>query len=176
MEDMVNQLIAFSSLDPEELLCQRMSGLELMTEALKLMPDDLKDKLPQVKVETDLARFFVHVDPTLLQHAVRNIVENAFKFGAKRLDVSVHAENGSVVLCFKDDGPGIPPEDRERVFERFYQVEKTFCGQVPGAGLGLTMVKQTAQAHGGQVWVESEMEKGSTIFLKLPAAGEARNG
>jgi signal transduction histidine kinase len=187
MEDMVNQLIAFSSLDPEELLCQRMSGAELMSEALRLMPEDMKDKLPQVKVDPALTHFFVNVDPTLLQHAVRNIIENAFKFGATRLEVSGRVENlpagsvtgGSVVLCFKDDGPGIPPEDRERVFERFYQVEKTFCGQVPGAGLGLTMVKQTAEAHGGQVWVESEMKKGSTIFLKLPAAAateSATNG
>jgi len=170
MEDMVNQLIAFSSLDPEELLCQKMSCAEILSEALKLMPDDLKDKVPRVASAADLARYFVHVDPTLLQHAVRNIVENAFKFGAHRVEVSSRSVNGSVVVSFKDDGPGIPPEDHERVFERFYQVEKTFCGQVPGAGLGLTMVKQTAEAHGGKVWVESELGKGATIFLQLPSS------
>jgi signal transduction histidine kinase len=170
MEDMVNQLIAFSSLDPEELLCQRMSCSELLGEALKLMPDDMKEHIPHVKIGADLARFFIHADPTLLQHAVRNILENAFKFGASLVEVAGRRENGSVVVSFKDDGPGIPPEDRERVFERFYQVEKTFCGQVPGAGLGLTMVKQTAEAHGGKVWVESEIEKGATLFLQLPAA------
>jgi len=71
---------------------------------------------------------------------------------------------------FTDDGPGIPPEDRERVFERFYQVEKTFCGQVPGAGLGLTMVKQTVEAHGGKVWVESQVGKGSSFSVQLPFA------
>jgi len=170
MEDMVNQLIAFSALDPEELLCQKMSVAELLTEALKLMPEELKDKIREVKSSGELSTLFVHADPTLMQHAVRNIVENAFKFGAHQLNVSGGTENGSVILRFKDDGPGIPPEDHERVFERFYQVEKTFCGQVPGAGLGLTMVKQTAEAHGGKVWVESEIEKGSTIFLQLPSA------
>jgi signal transduction histidine kinase len=177
MEDMVNQLIAFSSLDPEELLCQRMSCSELLGEALKLMPDDMKEHLPHVKSGYDLGHFYIHGDPPLLQHAVRNILENAFKFGATEVAVAGRRENlpagqagGSVVVSFKDNGPGIPPEDRERVFERFYQVEKTFCGQVPGAGLGLTMVKQTAEAHGGKVWVESELEKGATIFLQLPAA------
>jgi PAS domain S-box-containing protein len=170
MEDMVNQLIAFSSLDPEELLCQRMSCAELLGEALKLMPEDLEEHLPHVKIGGDLSRFYVHADPTLIQHAVRNIIENAFKFGATEVEVAGRSENGSVVVSFKDNGPGIPPEDRERVFERFYQVEKTFCGQVPGAGLGLTMVRQTAEAHGGKVWLESELEKGATIFLKLPAA------
>jgi signal transduction histidine kinase len=112
----------------------------------------------------------VHADPTLMQHAVRNILENAFKFGARQVEVSGRSENGTIVFGFKDDGPGIPPEDHERVFERFYQVEKTFCGQVPGAGLGLTMVKQTAEAHGGKVWVESELEKGTAVFLQLPAS------
>jgi len=170
MEDMVNQLIAFSSLDPEELLCQKMSCSELLGEALKLMPEDLKEMIPHVKSAADLGSLFVHADPTLMQHAVRNILENAFKFGARQVEVSGRSENGSIVVSFKDDGPGIPPEDHERVFDRFYQVEKTFCGQVPGAGLGLTMVKQTVEAHGGTVWIESELEKGVTIFLKLPAA------
>ena len=80
-------------------------------------------------------------------------------------------DNGSVIrFSFTDDGPGIPPEDRERVFDRFYQVEKTFCGQVPGAGLGLTMVKQTMEAHGGKVWIESRLGKGTTIFVQLPVS------
>jgi two-component system sensor histidine kinase VicK len=170
MEDMVNQLIAFSSLDPEELLCQRMSGSELLSEALKLMPDDLKDQIPHIKSEPALSTLYIHVDPTLMQHAMRNVIENAFKFGAKTLSVAGRSDKDSVTLSFADDGPGIPPEDRERVFERFYQVEKTFCGQVPGAGLGLTMVKQTVEAHGGKVWVESVLGRGSTIFVQLPAA------
>ncbi len=175
MEDMVNQLIAFSSLDPDQLLCQDMSCQELVKEALRLMPDDLKDKVPAVKPEPDLAKYHIQVDPTLMQHATRNVIENAFKFGATELRIGGRAENGSVILQFKDNGPGIPPEDRERVFDRFYQVEKTFCGQVPGAGLGLTMVKQTVEAHGGKTWVESELGKGTTLCIRLPAAS-AGNG
>ena len=111
-----------------------------------------------------------------MQHAVRNVIENAFKFGATSLEVSGRSDNGSVIVSFKDNGPGIPPEDRERVFERFYQVEKTFCGQVPGAGLGLTMVKQTMEAHGGKIWVESQVDHGATFFLQLPTSSEKTNG
>ncbi len=169
MEDMVNQLIAFSSLDPEELLTQRMSCSELVDEALRHMSEDFKGKAAQVKAAPDLAKLFVNVDPTLMQHALRNVIENAFKFGATELDISARSQNGSVVVSFKDNGPGIPPEDRDRIFERFYQVEKDFCGQVPGAGLGLTMVKQTVEAHGGKAWVESQVGKGSTIFVQLPS-------
>jgi len=170
LEDMVNQLIAFSSLDPDQLLCQQMSAAEVITESLKLMPEDLKDKVPQVKLSADLAKFMVYVDPTLMQHAVRNGVENAFKFGATELNISATHHNGSVILQLKDNGPGIPVEDRDRVFDRFYQVEKTFCGQVPGAGLGLTMLKQTVEAHGGKTWVESELGKGTTLCILLPSS------
>jgi len=170
MEDMVNQLIAFSSLDPEELLCQRMTVSELVTEALKLMPDEMKSKLSQVKPEPNLERLYVNVDPTLMQHAVRNILENAFKFGASEVKIEGDIPNGHVTVRFSDNGPGVPPEDRERIFDRFYQVEKSFSGQVPGAGLGLTMVKQTLEAHGGKVWVDSRVGKGSTFSIQLPAA------
>jgi signal transduction histidine kinase len=170
MEDMVNQLIAFSSLDPDQLFCQEMSCTELLKEAIKIMPEDMKKNLSQVHLDPDLARYHVQVDPTLMQHAVRNVMENAFKFGASELQITGRAEDGSVTLTFKDNGPGIPPEDRAHVFDRFYQVEKTFCGQVPGAGLGLTIVKQTVDAHGGKVWLESELSKGTTFYIQLPSA------
>jgi two-component system sensor histidine kinase VicK len=169
MEDMVNQLIAFSSLDPDQLLCQPMSLAELVTEAIKHMPDDLKDKAPLVKKDAALERCTIQADPTLMQHAFRNVIENAFKFGATALEVSGVADNGHVTIRFKDNGPGIPTEDIEHVFDRFYQVEKTFCGQVPGAGLGLTMVKQTVEAHGGKVWAESVFGKGATLVMQLPS-------
>lgn len=170
MEDMVNQLIAFSSLDPEELIKQKMSAADIVHESLKVIPDDLKEKVPHILIDESLGKYFVSVDPTLMQHAVRNIVENAFKFGATEVRLAASNSNGKVTLRFEDNGPGIPPEDRERVFDRFYQVEKTFCGQVPGAGLGLTMVKQTIEAHDGKVWVESQVGQGSTFFVQLPVA------
>ena len=173
MEDMVNQLIAFSSLDPEELLCQRMTVTEVLNEAVKLMPDEYKADVGRIERGEELSSLAVHVDPTLLQHAVRNVLENAFKFGAKNLAVHAVRDGDFITISFKDDGPGIPPEDHVRIFERFYQVEKSFSGQVPGAGLGLTMVKQTVEAHGGSMWVESQLYQGATFFVKLPQATSA---
>jgi two-component system sensor histidine kinase VicK len=170
MEDMVNQLIAFSSLDPEELLKQKMSLAEVLAEALKLMPDELRGQVNAIHLAPALSKLHIDVDPTLVQHAVRNVLENAFKFGATELHVDAQENGDQVQIRFSDNGPGIPPEDRDRIFERFYQVEKTFCGQVPGAGLGLTMVKQTVEAHGGHVWAESQMGKGATFFVELPKA------
>jgi two-component system phosphate regulon sensor histidine kinase PhoR len=147
-----------------------MNLTELVKESQKILPRDFQKHSPQVKLDAGLSQLIVDVDPTLLQHAFRNIIENAFKFGAKDVHVKASQENGSVTVQFIDNGPGIPPEERERVFERFYQVDKDFVGQIPGAGLGLTMVRETVQAHGGKVWVESATGKGATFFVKLPAA------
>jgi len=169
MEDMVNQLIAFSSLDPDELLRQGMNGADLVKEAMKVMSEPMKKKVAGVKLDPGLDKLILDVDPTLMQHAVRNVLDNALKFGATEVKVSGQLENGHVLLRFADNGPGIPPEDRERVFERFYQVEKSFSGQVPGVGLGLTMVRQTVESHGGRVWVESQVGSGTTVCMDLPA-------
>lgn len=170
MEDMVNQLIAFSTLDANEIFLQRMSLAELVHEALKSMPGEYQDRRGHVALDESLPALYACVDPTLVRHAIRNVLENAFKFGASRVAVGGEARNGAVILSVRDDGCGIPPEDRERIFDRFYQVEQTFCGQVPGAGLGLTMVRQTVESHGGKVWVQSQVDKGSTFFLQFPKA------
>src|SRR5258708_2789135 len=112
----------------------------------------------------------VDVDRTLVSYAFRNLMENAFKFEAKHLYISGKADNGFISIEFKDDGPGIPPEDVDRVFEPFYQVDADFTGQVAGPGLGLTVVKQVVESHGGKVWVDSAMGRGSTFFVQLPRA------
>jgi signal transduction histidine kinase len=170
MEYLVNELIAFSSLEPNELTRQPIGVGELVDVAQRVLPEEYKKKASQLKADPSLNKLIVDADPTLMQHAFRNLIENAYKFGAKELKVKGHQENGTITIEFSDDGPGIPPEDRERVFDRFYQIDKDFVGQIPGAGLGLTMVKETVQAHGGRVWVESTRGKGSTFFVKLPAA------
>jgi two-component system phosphate regulon sensor histidine kinase PhoR len=174
LENLVNELIAFSSLEPEELVRQPTGVQPLIEQAIKILPEEVQKAAAGVKMDASLARVVIDVDPTLMQHAFRNMLENAFKFGAKEIKVSAESESGAVTLRFHDNGPGIPPEESERVFERFYQIDKDFVGQIPGAGLGLTMVKETVQAHGGRVWVESAPGKGSTFFVKLPAPNKKK--
>ncbi len=69
-----------------------------------------------------------------------------------------------------DDGPGIPEEARERVFERFYRVDRARSRDTGGTGLGLSIVKHIVQSHGGEVWVESEPGHGAKFFFTLPQA------
>jgi two-component system, OmpR family, phosphate regulon sensor histidine kinase PhoR len=110
-------------------------------------------------------------DRDRLEQVFVNLVENAIKYGRAngRVVLSGRALEDHVELCVKDDGPGIPAEARERVFERFYRADKARSRDAGGTGLGLSIVKHIVQSHGGKVWVESEPGKGARFFFTLPS-------
>ena len=109
-------------------------------------------------------------DPDRLEQVLVNLLENAIKYGRTngRVTLKGRAVNGHVELCVADDGPGIPPEARERVFERFYRVDRARSRESGGTGLGLAIVKHIVQSHGGKVWVESESGRGAQFYFTLP--------
>ena len=112
------------------------------------------------------------VNPPLIEQALINLIGNAVKYSAdgKNVVVGVHAENDGIVLSVKDHGYGIEKEHLDRLFERFYRVDKGRSRQEGGTGLGLSIVKHIAQAHGGTVSVQSRYGEGSTFSIFLPAA------
>ena len=77
-------------------------------------------------------------------------------------------------MTVTDDGPGVAPEDRERLFDRFYRVRTSREGQADGSGLGLAICREVALAHGGRTWVDSVPGSGAAFSLALPAAGPVR--
>ncbi|MFB3739795.1 MAG: sensor histidine kinase [Candidatus Velamenicoccus archaeovorus] len=105
---------------------------------------------------------------------VRNLVDNAIRYTRRggRVDVSVEADDGRVVLTVADTGLGIPTRDLPRVFERFYRVDRARSRETGGTGLGLAIVKHVVENHGGTVDVTSELGHGSTFTVTLPAAPE----
>ena len=110
-------------------------------------------------------------DADRLQQVLFNLVENAIKYGKNEGKVTIGGQrrpDGKVELWVQDDGPGIPPESRERVFERFYRVDRARSRETGGTGLGLAIVKHIVQGHGGEVCVKSELGSGSTFFFTLP--------
>jgi two-component system sensor histidine kinase SenX3 len=110
-----------------------------------------------------------------LLSAVGNLVENAIKYSdpGAAVDVDVHADGGQVVLAVHDRGMGIPGRDLERVFERFYRVDKARSRETGGSGLGLSIVRHVMANHGGQVSVASVEGEGSTFTLRVPLASTA---
>lgn len=107
-----------------------------------------------------------------IRQALSNLVDNAVKYSSAggRVVVRLQARNGRAVLEVEDRGPGIASEHLDRIFERFYRVDRARSRELGGTGLGLAIVKNVARRHGGGVEVESERGRGSTFRLWLPAA------
>jgi two-component system phosphate regulon sensor histidine kinase PhoR len=119
----------------------------------------------------ELPEISAPADPDRLHQVLGNLVANAIKYGRSegRVKVSAQAANGVVEICVEDDGPGIPAEALERVFERFYRLDKARSRDQGGTGLGLSIVKHIVQGHGGRVWARSEPGHGAAFYFTLPA-------
>jgi signal transduction histidine kinase len=102
---------------------------------------------------------------------MKNLLDNAVKFGGKKVAISLGIEKTpqAVIIKVRDNGPGIPPEERARVFDKFYQIEKDFTGNVEGAGLGLAIVKKLVEAYGGNVRLDSKIGRGTCFTVSFPA-------
>lgn len=115
----------------------------------------------------------VHADADRIRQVLFNLIDNAIKYGRKDGRVLIDAREdgqGKIEVRVEDDGPGIPPEAQERVFERFYRVDKARSREQGGTGLGLSIVKHIVQSHGGKVWVTSEPGKGSRFYFTVNRA------
>ena len=95
------------------------------------------------------------------------LTDNANRYASSRVTLTLAVQAGQAVLRVSDDGPGIPPELRERVFDRFFQADGARSADSSGAGLGLTMAREIAALHGGSVAVAPE-GPGATLELRLP--------
>jgi len=112
----------------------------------------------------------IEADQALLQQGLHNLVENAIKYTERGGQVRVHVstENDNLIFEVRDTGIGISPLDQPRLFEKFYRGARQGMKKQQGSGLGLAIVKSIAERHGGKVWVESQLGKGSTFYLSLP--------
>jgi PAS domain S-box-containing protein len=130
-------------------LFENKDGVELIT--------DVDEEVPTITADSD----------RILQVMI-NLISNAVKFTDEgNIKCAVREENGAVVVAVTDTGVGIAPEDQEAVFDRFKQVGDTMTDKPQGTGLGLPICKQIVEHHGGRIWVESELGKGSTFAFAI---------
>lgn len=122
------------------------------------------------ELQVDTGEFLVLGDPSRFKIAVNNLVENAIKYNRAGGSVSVaaYSENSRAVVRVKDDGIGIAEEDLQRIFDRFYCVNKSRARELGGSGLGLSIVKKIVEESKGSVSVESSLGQGSTFYITLP--------
>jgi two-component system phosphate regulon sensor histidine kinase PhoR len=122
----------------------------------------LSNEVPELSARADADR---------VEQVLCNLIDNAIKYGRTQGKVIVSARpipGAQVEVSVRDDGPGIPPESLERVFERFYRVDKARSREQGGTGLGLSIVKHIVQNHGGRAWVKSELGHGAIFNFTLP--------
>ncbi|MCB0242653.1 MAG: HAMP domain-containing histidine kinase, partial [Anaerolineae bacterium] len=112
----------------------------------------------------------IEADPMRLEQVLTNLVENAIKFTPDNGLIRVTGSDGSTMieLVVADSGIGVPAEERERIFDRFYQVDSSARRRYKGTGLGLTICKHIVTQHGGRIWVEAVEGGGSAFHVLLP--------
>ncbi len=136
-------------------------------------PEVLENKLKmKVHVEEDLP--MARADYDHLMHVIRNLINNAIKFTNEggEITIDAHGKSGMIEVCVTDTGIGIPKDKQEKIFDRLYQVDASSTRHYSGIGMGLTIVKELVEAHGGNITVESEPGKGSKFCFTLSIHGE----
>ena len=127
------------------------------------------------KIQTNITETLVSVkiDKNALKLAVNNLLDNAVKFSPENSEIKVILEKHGekIMLKIKDDGMGIPKDEQLKIFEKFYRGKDALHFSTTGTGLGLTIVKQIVEAHGGEISVESEPGKGSRFTISIPVYG-----
>ena len=112
----------------------------------------------------------VHLDAKRIRQVLDNLINNAVKYSPQGTEVTISAkkDGNEVQVCVADHGTGIPPEELTNIFDRTNRIEQRLYSGVDGLGLGLYICRRLIEAHGGSIWVESEIGKGSTVFFTLP--------
>lgn len=168
---LIEDLLTISQLESGRvaLNCQSVDLRDLAQRVL----DDLTSRAAerQVILKNELpAGLCAHADAGRLQQVFFNLTENAIKYGRQGGTVILKGRETAthrIEVSVDDDGPGIPPAACGRIFERFYRVDRARSRETGGTGLGLSIVKHIVQAHGGEVWVESQLQKGSSFHFTL---------
>lgn len=159
MQEMVEQTLAFAR------------GMAMSEESQTLDVGAFLEKLRQDMAGDfelrDIPEVQVRLRPNAIRRALRNLVENAERYGDGAV-VTARADGNSLAIIVLDDGPGIPTEDLERVFEPFFRLEKSRSRNTGGTGLGLSIARTIARAHGGDIILENRPEGGLSASLVLP--------
>ncbi|MDH7600132.1 MAG: ATP-binding protein [Sedimentisphaerales bacterium] len=168
----INDLSTLTRLEEEQRI--RRMPLELVNvrqiieDSIELVRSKASERSIQIELACD-GQAVVRANPTLLQQAIVNLLDNAIKYSPsdQKVQVKVTRDNTHLSIQVVDHGCGIPAEHLDRIFERFYVVDKARSRQLGGTGLGLAIVKHIIQLHGGTIQVQSEVGKGSTFTVNL---------
>ena len=176
--DMVSAVLDVSKMEAGEMKLH-LAECDLVRMAVDLMSgmQSLKEGREMV-LDAPPAPVTVVADGDLILRVIQNLLGNALKFTPSngRIRLSIEPDEDRICVTVRDNGPGIPAEYLEKIFEKFGQVEARASQRKFSTGLGLTFCKLAVEAHGGSIGVKSEVDKGSTFWFVLPKDGPAREG
>ncbi|MEK7830913.1 MAG: CHASE2 domain-containing protein [Acidobacteriota bacterium] len=143
---------------------------ELVADCIRNLSVFAAERQVRLIAELDHELPLLQADEQLLIQAVGNLLSNAVKYSPPNTEVITTAlfNQNHIVITVRDQGFGIPPEARERIFEKFYRLERDTSSNVVGTGLGLPLVREIVEQHGGQILVESMLNSGSSFSIYLP--------
>lgn len=170
--EMIDDILSLSAFDVVEFgLNREPTALEpLLLDSAEYARTLFAAKPVSVECAIDPDLPVLLLDRTRIRQVLFNLINNAQRFtDAGAVCLAAHHSGGEVVISLSDSGSGIPEDQRQHVFEEFYQGDRTLYGRRGGAGLGLAICKQFVEAHGGYIGVESKLGHGSTFFFGLPA-------
>jgi PAS domain S-box-containing protein len=174
MKTLVKNLLDLGRLEAGDALeISKTAAGDIVHQVIGSLEVHAEQKNIQVNVAVPDEPIFLEADVTFLTQALKNLVENAIKFtpmGGK-VDVGVRLKDQQVIFAVRDNGIGIAPLDQRRLFEKFYRPGVQNQNQ-RGSGLGLAIVKSIVERHGGKVWFESQLGKGSSFYVQMPVRAE----
>jgi two-component system phosphate regulon sensor histidine kinase PhoR len=175
LDALVKDLVALSQLETGEVKMHfEPVDIYLITlEVFEQLENNALARQASLKIKSDQpGGILVKADPQRITQVLTNLIENAIKYGNNggKVVVSFEEEKKQYIIQVRDNGPGIPPEHLNRIFERFYRVDKSRSKERGGTGLGLAIVKHILNAHKSKITVMSKPDKGTVFSFKLDKA------
>ncbi|MEW6008341.1 MAG: ATP-binding protein [Candidatus Omnitrophota bacterium] len=169
---LINELLDISRIESgkAELKLELINLRDFMNKIIDLLQPQIKEKQLRIDLYLDAKLPPLKVDRHQLERVFINLIGNSIKFTPLSGTISISAKNvqNAVQIDISDSGIGILPKDLPHIFEEFYRSENAINEKIKGTGLGLSLVKSIITAHGGKIWVQSELDKGSTFSFTLP--------
>jgi len=169
LSQLVEDILTLSRMESVPPKVEPVDPRKLLSEAQELFRPRAKEKGLELRVSLENLPSEVRLDPGMIETALYNLLDNAVKFTQKGfVELRAWAEGEWLYISVSDTGPGIPPDDLPRIFERFYKGRLTSQAEIPGTGLGLSIAKWAVSAHGGEILAESKVGEGTRFTIKLP--------
>lgn len=176
---MVNDLLQLSRMDnqSESLQQERADFIDFFHQVIDRFEMNVSDK---IELQRDLPneKLYVWIDKDKMNQVLDNLISNAIKYSPEGGTIRFKAarQKGQLLITVSDQGPGIPNDKVDKVFDRFYRADKARSRKLGGTGLGLAIAKEIVESHHGSIWAKSKEGKGTTVLFTLPLVNKKRRG